>query len=321
MKSKNRAWKIDDQVVVLIDEETYRGTIVELTKRKAQVLFEDGDDLEIATHRLMPYELDDSFDNEDVKSQDTESNIGFNQFNVHWDKHTINFKFKAGGGSFYGWWRKCSSHGDLVYAIDIHVQHKEDTFNVDSIYYYTGDPREDLYSLDSDICAACNKWFFHKCNGNFETIDSLLLKANQPTIIFKTIESLDMVIHEMKVFRDNAIRTGGCYTLILDPPDTEGNPKNGVRIQTHLFTQALGLKGRVPALYSGAILDTNTSVTGRKKNAHKKNREATSSVTVTSGSINQLMDQLKKSTNKTEKRKLRAALRKMGHRGGARNSK
>jgi len=243
MDKPKRVWHDDDQVVVLIDGETYRGTLVEVGTRKCRVLFEDDDDLEIATHRLMPYDSDDSTDNEDIRDQSVEANVGFNQFNVHWDKHNINFKFKAGGGLFFGWWRRCQVDGDKIYAVDIHVIHKNDRFNVDSIYYYEGDPREDLYSLESDICAACNKWFFHKCNGNFETIDALLLKANQPTIVVHSIKALDMIILELKSCRDTAIRTGGTRTVILDPQGVESTTTMGcVRIEMDFTTQPARIK-------------------------------------------------------------------------------
>ena len=321
MTKKKRSWQEDDNVVVLIDGETYRGTIVEVGKRKCQVLFEDGDDLEIATHRLMPYESDDPLENIDVKDRNEESNVGFNQFNIHWDKHTINFKFKACGGFFFGWWRKCSIDGNKkVFAIDIHVQYKNDQFNVESICYYDEDPRKDVYSLESDICAACNKWFFHKCNGNWDTIESLLLKANQPTVIIRSISAFDMMLLNLKQFRDVAIRTGSRRTLILDPEDVIDKPKHGVRIEVDFSAQAKGLKGRVPALYTGGMLDTVTTKEGRKKNARKKKDRPQTSVAV-SGNIEQLIAQLQNSTNKTEKRKLRAALRKMGHKGGARSKK
>lgn len=321
MTKKKRSWQEDDNVIVLISGETYRGTIVEVGKRKCQVLFEDGDDLEIATHRLMPYESDDPLDNIDVKNRNQESNVGFNQFNIHWDKHTINFKFQACGGMFFGWWRKCHMESDKkAFAIDIHVKHKHDRFNVDSIIYYDDDPREDLYSLESDICAACNKWFFHKCNGNWDTIDSLLLKANQPTLVIHSISAFDMMLLELKQFRDSAIRTGARRTLILDPEDVINKPKHGVRIEIDFSAQAKGLKGRVPALYTGGMLDTVTTKEGQKKGAHKKGKKQPINKAA-SGTIDQLVKQLQNSTDKVEKRKLRAALRKMGHKGGARSNK
>ena len=318
MTKQKKLWQEDDLVVVLIEGETYRGTIVEVGKRKCQVLFEDGDDLSIATHRLISYELDDPLDNIDVKDRNPESNVGFNQFNIHWDDRTINFKFKACGGDFFGWWRKCSADGKMVFAVDIHVLHKDHRFNVESIYYHDGmDPRDDLYSLDSDICAACNKWFFHKANGDYETIDSLQIKADQPTISFQSIAAFDMMLLELKQFRDTAIRTGSHRILILNPEDSIRQPKGGVRVEVDFSAQAKGFNGRVPTLYTGGVLDMVTTPAGQKKNARKKNEKPAVTKTVT-GNINQLIEQLGNSTDKVEKRKIRAALRKMGHTGGTR---
>jgi len=324
-KNSKRTWEEDDQVVVLIDNEPYRGTVLESSARKSQVLFEDGDNLSIATHRLLPYECDEPFDDvenlgeDDTKDRDKESNVGFNQFNVHWDKHAVNFKFNAGGGLFYGWWRKTGTGAEIkpLFAVDIHVKYKGNSYNVESIQYYDGDPHEDRYSLDSDICAACNKWFFYKANGNFDTIEGLQQKADKPTLYFNRIEALDKIIINLKGFRDTAIRCGGRRILILEGTNKEKDPSGGVRLQVDFTTQAHGLKGRVPSLYAGAILDNATSVEGRKKNAKREQRPK---IIGDQKSIDQLITQLKNSTDKTEKRKIRAMLRKMGHSGGARNS-
>ena len=317
-KQKKRKWKVDDLVSVEFEGEQYEGSIVELKGRKATVLFDDGDLLEVKQSDLELLEEQD--DESDVIDKSQHSNVGFNQYNIHWADDMINFKFKAEGGEFYGWWRKCRigcTDETIGYAIDLHVKFEGKLYNIDSIHYMDNDPREDLQSLNGDICAACNKWFYYKCNGDFDTIKSLQQKANKPTIFIRKLATLDTIILTLKDYRDTAIRCGGQRVLIIEGDEHEDKPSGGLRLDINLSTQALGFKGKkVPSLYAGVMLDGVAE--NNKKNAPRKERIVK---VANPEDVQMLQDKLSESTDPKEKRKIRAQLRKLGHKGGGRNAK
>ena len=270
-KQKRRSWKIDDAVVVEFDSTPYEGHIVEVLKRKATVLFDDGDTHDIPFSKLQANISKDSTSViDDAKDRTTSPNIGFNQYNITWNKEKYQFEFRADKGVFYGYWRKtrcgANSDGSLVYAIDIYVKYLDKTYNVECIHYHDGDPRIDMYSLDSDICAACNKWFYTKCHGDFESVEALHQKANRPMLTFHRLESLDRLILKLKEFRSTAIRCGGQRIIILDGEEGhELNPLEGMRIKVN-FTQQAMLSKRIPSLHTGVLLD---SVLKNDKNMSK----------------------------------------------------
>jgi hypothetical protein len=167
MSKQKHQFKIDDRVIAHFEGSPYHGSIVEFRKKVwAKVMFDDGDLIEVKVVNLEPADNTPSYGDDeesDVIDKSQQTNVGFNQYNIHWDDQKINFKFKAEGGAFYGWWRKtdigCRGTRQTGYALDIHVLLEGTTYNIDSIYYHDGDPRNDMHSLDGDICAACNKWF------------------------------------------------------------------------------------------------------------------------------------------------------------------
>lgn len=298
-----KKWKQDDRVVVDVEGELYAGAIVKLTKSKAKVLLDDGD---VHTVELV-----------DLKTENQKGFIpeGFHQYDIKWDKDTINFSFNTEGGKFFGWWRKIQvKDGKTAYGVDLHVEYESKKYSIDTLGYRDTDPRDDLQSLNADICAAANKWFYHKCKGNFDTIEELEQRAAKPTIIIERLETLDRIILKLKEYRDTALRSGGLRVMTFTGDDPDKDPS--MRIQMDLTTQALALEGRVPSLFDGTILDRVADDNSKRTKGRGKPIE----VEADSKNINELLKKLHTSGNKSEQRKLRALLRKLGHKGGARSS-
>ena len=316
MAKRKKDWKIDDRVTVEFDNEPFKGSIIEfIGKAKARILFDDGDVHIIHFKKLEQVKKISRERKGKKESRTTSPNVGFNQHNIKWDKDNINFTFKAENGKFYGWWRKTAMADDTAYAIDLHVEYNGHRYNVDTLSYLGTNPLDDIYSLNADICAAANKWFYYKCEETFDTIEQLKLKADKPTITLRRLESIDNILIRLREFRDTAIRSGGFRCIIMNGDDEKNDPSGGLRIQIDLTSQALGLNGRVPRLLEGGALDDIGD--GKKsKKGHSAPRAAASKE-----SVDILMKQLKKSTDKTEKRKIRAKLRKMGIHGGTRGNK
>lgn len=254
----------------------------------------------------------DAADEESAQISDDFESEGFTQYDVVWDKNYINFKLKSETTLFYGWWRKIS---DEAFAIDLHCQYEGKEYNCE-VLYYTEDPRESIESLNADLCAAVNKWFYNKCRGSMETIKSLELKASKPVIHINSIETIDRILIELKDYRDTAIRSGGLYTYMFSG-DKEGDPS--MRIVLDLSVQAKGLEGRVPSLYTGAILDQSTQINQSPRKGKKRRVEISEGMN--NASINSILEKLKSTTDKAQQRKYRSILRKLGHRGGTRQSK
>lgn len=306
MKKK---WEEDNRVLVDFDGEDYPGAIVELTKTKAKVLFDDGEvhDIELKDLKSGPSPV--SEEDEDFVSQ------GFSQYNIKWDKTNVNFAFKAEGGKFYGWWRQTRIEGGgMAYAIDLHVEYKDQKYSVETIGYLGKDPRDDIDSLNADICAAANKWFYSQCNGRFDTIHELKQKADKPTITIRRLETIDRIILRLKEYRDMAIRSGGFRIMTFTGDNEKTDPSGGMRIQMDLTSQAMGLKGKVPSLYNGTILDSVAEDSSKKA----KGRGRPLELEPDQKNIDELLKQLQQEKDKSKQRKIRATLRRMGHRGGAR---
>lgn len=301
MKKGKPKWKVEDRVMVDFDGEPFPGTIVSLTKTKAEVLFDDEDVYDIKLSKLQH-----EGEREDFKPE------GFHQYDIQWDKNNINFRFQAGEGSYYGWWRKGPMRNS--FAIDLHVKYKDKTYAVESLHYLKEDPREDMQSLEADICTAVNKWFYHKCQSNFDTIEELEQKASKPTIIINKLETIDSIILRLKEYRDTAIRSGGLRVMMFTGDFPDKDPSGEMRIQMDLTKQAQGLKGKTPSLYDGALLDSVAEDSSKKGKRPKRKTEVKSDPS----NVKELLKKLGASQDKVEKRKIRGLLRKLGHRGGSR---
>lgn len=310
-RAKKKNWKEDDRVVVDFDGDLYFGSIAELIKTGAKVLFDDGEVIDVGLHDLQP--LPQTISEEDFISE------GFSQYNIQWDDKMTNFKFEAEGGKFYGWWRKTTiKGGGVAYAIDLQVEYEKRHYSVETIGYMKGDPRKDLVSLNADICASANKWFYHQCDGTFDTIQQLQQKADKPTLVITKLNTFDKIILDLKGCRDTSLRSGGHRVVTLTGDDPDNDPSGGVRIKVDLSSQAAALEGKVPPLlYESSALD---SVTVSKSKRGKGKAERQEAIAATNQkNIEELLEALGKSRDKSEQRRIRSQLRRMGHSGGARS--
>ena len=294
------------------------GTIIRMikTERKAIVqLKNQKKKLKVSIKNLEP-------DTDIEESEDIEGGLfdepddfeaeGFTQYDVQWDDDLINFKLKNEVGIFYGWLRRISGKS---HAVDLYTQFKGKSYNCETIFY-VDDPRDDLDSLNADICAAVNKWFYYKCRGDYDTLHTLELKANKPVITITSMETIDKILLGLRNYRDTALGSGGLYTYMFTG-DKENDPS--MRIVLNLAQQAKALQGRVPSLYTGSLLDVSSDIQAlpRKKDRQKRMAE---NGNVFKGNIEELVTKLKETKDKSQQRKLRAILRKMGHSGGCRST-
>jgi len=286
---------------------TERKAIVQLDNHKKK--------LKIPIKNLQPDVDAEEVDDEDelLSEPDNFEAEGFTQYDVQWDEIIINFKLKNEIGLFYGWIRKICKES---HAVDLYTQFKGHSYSCETMFYTT-DPRDDLDSLNADICAAVNKWFYYKCRGDYDTITSLELKSSKPVININTVETIDNILIGLKSYRDNAIGSGGLYTYLFTG-DKEGDPS--MRIVLDLSKQAKGLQGRIPSLYTGSQLDVSSDIQALPRKKDRQGRVAAKG-NVFQGNVNEILAQLQKTTDKGQQRKLRAILRKMGHRGATRSIK
>lgn len=233
----------------------------------------------------------------------------FSQYAIKWSANNTHFRFKIADQElkFYGWWRKTRivKSDEIIYAIDIYAIREEKEYQVDSITY-TEDPRIRVRMLNADICAACSRWLSTKLNSNSQTIDQLRTKAEHPSIHCKRIESIDRIILKLREVRDTAIRCGGSRLCEIRG-DGDQPP---MIITIDVSSQAYALEGRVPPLDTASLYDATLggSEGGTRRLVNKPSPE----------NVAALQAKLRETKDKGEGRKIRAMLRKMGHRGGGR---
>ena len=310
-RKRKKDWKEDDRVAVNFDNELYFGSIAEISKSQAKVLFDDGEVIDIKLSELQP--LPQTIKEEDFIPE------GFSQFNIKWDDRLTNFQFKAEEGKFYGWWRKTGiKGGGIGYGIDLHVEYKGRGCYIETLGYLNKDPRENIQSLNADICAAANKWFYYQCEGSLETLSQLQQKVDKPTLTVVKLNTLDKMIVDLKDCRDLSLRSGGARIVILTGDDSDNDPKDGMRIKINLTKQAAALEGKVPPLlFESAAID---GVTVSKSKRGKGKTERTKAIVATNQkTIDELLKKLSSSTDKRQQRKIRGTLRRMGHQGGVRS--
>lgn len=303
------SWKVGDRVKAVFDTDIYVGTVEALKRRarKARVVFDDGDVLDLNVNELLP-----EFDEDDEESR------GFNQYPVNWDKDRVNFTIDVQDGMgneahFYGHWRRAVFQNNVVgFAVDMWCRYGEHPYSVESCFYIE-DPREKPSSLNADICAMVNKFLHQRLDDCAMTLDDLRKKADQPILQLRTIEELDEIIMALREFRSTGARCGGerCHTIAVSDGRDERTPKIGLRLN---FTNALSLTGNQKGDPNEQPLPAASAKTKRKGRRAKAG--ASSVATKPTGNVASLIEQLKSSTDKAEKRRLRAALRAAGHRGG-----
>lgn len=243
---------------------------------------------------------------------------------------------------FYGWWRKTRFHrlgpdakptGEMVdgWAIDIYARivHNDgvtEEYTVESVNYEAGpgqgDPRFNMHSLNSDICAAIRKWFFFEVRGDARTIRELRRQAHRPVIKVNSLRWLDNLLLKARETRDTALRSGGQRMIVIEP-ENEDEPVIALQID---FTDiAIANGGKVPSLTMGSAMEgavrtkgkgTRTQISGLEVSIDPSNLKAlTAKLTELNAKARQ-----GDVAAKREAGKIRALMRKSGHRGGARTA-
>ena len=157
-----------------------------------------------------------------------------------------------------------------------------------------------------------------------------LVKA--PIIRIRKLPTLDNLIMELTRVRMDTLRCGGERGLAI-----QGDTADSVRpwMTVVLSRYAVALQGRqVPSIGSFILPEdmpqTKSPVAAKGKKGRRARKAGASlpppptpSASTGSGSdaLNSLVSKLADATDPAEKRRLRKALRKLGHRGGARSTK
>jgi hypothetical protein len=314
---KNFKFHVNDRVGVnLSSGDVESGKIIKIVDgNKVIVLLDSKRKIKIRTKFIILEPDPEAFLNLETVDEDFEG-AGFTQYDVKWDASNINFQLKNEIGHFFGWWRKI---GDKAFAVDLMVEYEKLRYNCDTLCYVE-DPREDIDSLNADICAAINKWYYFKCKGNFETINSLKLKAEKPTITVNKIQTIDKIITDLQNYRDSAIRSGGLYTFAFEGNNPNKEPS--MRIVLDLCKQAKALgSSKVPSLYAGRALDVVSETDDEGIPVMQSSKRRAIEKGISTNSTSTLLEQLRVTKDKAQQRKLRAILRKLGHTGGIRNIK
>jgi hypothetical protein len=244
--------------------------------------------------------------------------MSFVQYDIIWEKRSngkrakfFKCKLEDHNVEFYGWWRKSRNMNDdrIVYAIDIFAKRNGHDYTIESIFY-DKNPIKDVRSLNADLNAAMNKFLHQTVNGHAEALDTLQAKARFPIIHIKRLRTIDALILKLKEVRDTGLRAGGKRLVEFKGDEDEGPT---VRVFVDLTTQALVLKGKVPDLETGSVLDA--AIRG------EKGRKL--SIKGDSKNVDSLIAELKKAkaeNNTATCRKIRQLLRKLGHKGGSRTA-
>lgn len=214
----------------------------------------------------------------------------------------------------------------------------ESRYLVESIRYEQADgepdPRTDMRSLNSDICAAIRKWFFFDVRGDAETIRQLKKRADHPLVIAPSLEWFDQMVLRLHETRDTALRAGGQRSVVIET----GTPGDSTfTINMDFSSTAIVNKGKVPDLKTGGMIERIAIAGGAGESKRKKatgsgaggtsikpvefkpDPKNVADLTARVAELNKLAKQ-GDAAAKSEARKIRAALRKMGHAGGARSS-
>jgi hypothetical protein len=270
------------------------------------------------------------------------------------DLMTLLESSKTGMVHFTGEWRKtkfakADARGRVVsdsvpgYSIDLRasIEMGDGTtrrFLVESLSYEAmnegaeHDPRKDMHSLNSDICAAIRKWFFFDVKGDAETVRQLVRRANRPEVMAPSLEWFDRLIMKLHETRDTALRAGGERTIIIET----GNATDATfAIRMNFTSVAIATDGKPPSMYTGGMVEGIAAAggsTGKGKRGERgKDAPVAKAMTYTPDPSNVAaltkrvaeLNVLAKQGDmnaKSEARKIRAALRKMGHAGGARSA-
>jgi len=315
-------WSAGDRVKAVFDTVIYAGAVESVASKgkRVTVVFDDGESLTLSANELLPENDED----------DTDEARGFNQYPVVWDKERINFTVDVidcvgNKAHFYGQWRRTQFAGGIHgFAIDMWCQFNGYPYSVESTLYLD-DPRERPSSMSADICAMANKFLHQRLDGSALTLDDLRKKADQPILELKTVDELDNIIATLREFRNLGVRAGGSRCCTLSVPALRGTeervPKIGVALN---FTTARALSGtsnyRVDDDATPA--PAGATVASAKKRKGRRAKDGGAAVTSSKASkemsddLEELTNRLRTSADKGEKRRIRARLRELGHKGG-----
>jgi len=229
---------------------------------------------------------------------------GFTQYKVHWNG--VNFKLHVDGVEFYGWRRITSSPQDgTFWAVDIFAQREGKHFAVKSVPYLEKDPMVSQKSLDADLCAIANEWWYKRCQGNHETLNDLLKRAGEPVLIFNNVVTLDHAINELRRFRHEALSSGHQRYMGITS-DGPRDPRLTIRINLRKDAEAARKKPLRAPSPSTMIIDVPPGSSPGPALSSEDSQDVLS-----------LLMQLERTTDKAQGRRLRASLRKLGYNGGA----
>lgn len=281
-----------------------------------------------------------------VSKRSRKKGRGFKHYEVQWDKSGgSGFVVKTKDRRFFGEVQKRPDR----YIVDILTTVKDEPVKVETIEYTDTDKLNES-SLASDINAAIEKYLHdapyesdrcHICgdpghrsiNAGNLCVQYLKKKLERPVMKIRRIDTLDSLIQRLKDFRETCVRAGGNRGFVL-AGDNEDTPR--VWLEVDFTAQAKMLEGKsIPAGQTSRIdqqatamikenKGSKTKLGGQKPKDSKETESAaeTSPAPLTSqGSIETLLEMLENTTDKVERRKLRAKLRKLGHRGGLRSRK
>jgi hypothetical protein len=214
-----------------------------------------------------------------------------------------NFELVVEKLRFYGSWRMSQGDdGELFYVVDLFVALPKHDLFVRSIRYEE-DPSEDLRSLNADLCIAVNAWLYDRTGKRrTETIADLELRAKRPQMVMTTLKQLDSMILELRTARDEALRRGQRRTAQLRG-SRPGDPQLAVVIDLS------GRKSGKPLPLDPAAEEVRRIITEAIE------ERATVVDAEKQRTIDDLAGKLKRTKSKSEARRLRAHLRRLGHRG------
>lgn len=335
-----------ERVLVLIDQEQFPGRIkrieqdVHVVRLDPQQGQEKGDIVRVSRARLVHQMCHGNGCDRHATKRDAfcdpcrakiesmkgggKEQVPFKESGIKWQNDRTSFHFETSEGvRFYGWYRRTRQRNSdaVAHCIDVYAKRtdaegKEKDVAVDSIVYLEKDPRENIRSVNADLIALANKWFFQRLNGKATILDDLVIRADKPTLKINSMQTLDMIILRLKEYRHTALHSGGERYLEIKGDGPE--PPVGIRL--NLTAQAFVLKGKVPKIGRGISADIARKSSGRGvKGGDVKTRSIMP--VVASGNVDDLMKALiaaKDAGDKATCRQIRGTLREMGIRGGLR---
>lgn len=308
------SWLPGDRCAAEFEGELYPGRIVAVYKRGdfAKVAFDDGENLKVQIGDLRTWH---------DPEEDPTVGEGFNQYPIRW--RDTNFSFTVDKTRFYGSWRRAefdSGDGNKLhgYALDMWAVHNAKTYLCDSnlVYPLGKDPRSEINNLNRDLCSAANLWLFEvksKVDG-VHMLDDVHKRATRPTIRFTRLGTLDTVIRRLMEYRETALRAGGERVIGIEGDDA-ADPV--IEIHINLTDQAAALRGsRTPNLFEGQVFDK----LGNKRKDGSRG-DSPLALMPDEENVDALLELLASTDDVKQKRRIRATLRKIGHKGGGRGKK